>query len=36
MDRATFKKCVNKYDTELWEQGIKDRKVLKLYALEKR
>ena len=35
MDRKTLKKCIYKYDTDLWEQGIRDRKVLKFYALEK-
>ena len=36
MDRKTLKKCIYKYDTDLWEQGIRDSKVLKFYALEKR
>ena len=36
MDRNTLKKCINKYDTDLWEQSIRDSKVLKFYALEKR
>ena len=27
---------MNKYDTNLWEQGIRNRKVLYFYALEKR
>ena len=35
MDRTTLKKCINKYDTDLWEKSIKNSKVLKFYALEK-
>ena len=33
--QSYLKKCVYKYDTELWEQGIKDKKVLKFYILKK-
>ena len=36
MDRTTLKKYVNKYDTKLWEQGIRNKKVLKFYALEEK
>ena len=36
MDRSTLKKCIRKYDNDLWEQGLRDKKVLHFYALEKR
>ena len=36
MDRKELKKCINRYDTKLWEKGIEESKVLKLYAQEKR
>ena len=36
MDRNTLKQCINKYDTDLWEQSIRNSKILKFYALEKK
>ena len=36
MDSSTLKKCINKYDNDLWEQGIRNKKVLSFYALEKK
>ena len=36
MDRSTLKKCIIKYDNELWEDGLREKKVLHFYALEKR
>ena len=35
MNRKELKKCINKYDTKLWEKWIEESKVLKLYAKEK-
>ena len=34
-NRTTLKKCINKYDTDLWEKSIKNSKVLKFYVLKK-
>ena len=35
MDRSTLKKCIRKYDNELWKQGLREKKVLHFYALER-
>ena len=36
MDRKTLKVLILKYDTDLWEKGIRESKVLNFYALEKK
>ena len=36
MDRNILKKCIKKYDNDLWEQGIINKKVPSFYALEKK
>ena len=35
MDRTTLKRIIRKYDNELWEQDLQEKKVLSFYALEK-
>ena len=36
MDRKTLKVIIYRYDTDLWERGIRESKVLGFYALEKK
>ena len=36
MDRNTLKRCIREYDNALWEQGLREKKILNFYALEKR
>ena len=36
MYRITLKKCIRKYDNELWEQGLQEKKVMRFYAKEKK
>ena len=36
MDRTTLKRTIRNYDDKIWEQGLRDKKVLRFYALEKK